>query len=61
MMCCVCMCVRVSGCTHDIVQKVKAFADLCTSVHAKAPPMAVDNPQVAGPKSFIDQCELLAS
>ncbi len=52
----VCTC---RSCNQDFTRRVRAFLDNCEHVHGKAPP-PVSTEVIAGPKAFIDQCELLA-
>jgi hypothetical protein len=52
-----CLCHR--SCNQDFTRRVREFLTNCEHVHGKAPP-PVSTEVIAGPKAFIDQCELLA-
>ena len=47
------------SCNQDFTRRVREFLYNCEQVHGKAPP-PVSTDVVAGPKAFIDQCELLS-
>ncbi len=49
------------GCNQDFLSKLEEFVEACQAVHSKAPPPFLDEWARAGPKTFIDQCELLCS
>ena len=48
-----------SGCDPSFTRRMREFTETCEAVHAMAPPRYSDGVPRAGPKSFVDQCELL--
>ncbi len=48
------------SCNQDFAHRVREFLENVEQVHLKAPPPVSQN-VIAGPKAFIDQCELLST
>ena len=47
------------GCDDKFLQQISDFTETCKAVHSKAPPRRDCLDETAGPRTFIDQCELL--